>query len=100
MPNSASATKKDRVLVVDDDERIRDLLRRYLTQEGFDVVVAEDGKALTRLMTLIQTRRALQRMITGGLRELLGGPPAPPARSFSANVPCGVNSSSNSPARY
>jgi two-component system phosphate regulon response regulator OmpR len=50
MPNSASATKKDRVLVVDDDERIRDLLRRYLTQEGFDVVVAEDGKALTRLM--------------------------------------------------
>src|SRR3954470_11745618 len=26
--------------------------------------------------------------------------PAPPARSFSASVPCGVNLSSNSPARY
>ena len=40
----------DRILVVDDDARIRDLLRRYLTQEGFDVIVAEDGKALTRAM--------------------------------------------------
>lgn len=40
----------DRILVVDDDARIRDLLRRYLTQEGFEVIVAEDGKALTRIM--------------------------------------------------
>ena len=30
--------------------RIRDLLRRYLTQEGFEVILAEDGKALNRLM--------------------------------------------------
>src|SRR5690606_1318444 len=28
------------------------------------------------------------------------GMPAPPARSLSASVPCGVNSSSSSPARY
>ncbi len=42
--------KVDKVLVVDDDARIRDLLRRYLTQEGFEVVLAEDGKALNRLM--------------------------------------------------
>src|SRR3989475_8569281 len=28
------------------------------------------------------------------------GMPAPPARSFSASVPWGVNSSSSSPARY
>jgi two-component system phosphate regulon response regulator OmpR len=41
---------KDRIVVVDDDERIRDLLRRYLDQEGFDVTVAEDGKALARIM--------------------------------------------------
>jgi two-component system phosphate regulon response regulator OmpR len=39
-----------KILVVDDDTRIRDLLRRYLTQEGFDVMLAEDGKALTRVM--------------------------------------------------
>jgi two-component system, OmpR family, phosphate regulon response regulator OmpR len=42
--------QSDRILVVDDDARIRDLLRRYLAQEGFEVIVAEDGKALTRIM--------------------------------------------------
>jgi two-component system phosphate regulon response regulator OmpR len=47
---SPSPSRKDRVLVVDDDARIRDLLRRYLDQEGFDVHVAEDGKALNKLM--------------------------------------------------
>jgi two-component system phosphate regulon response regulator OmpR len=40
----------NKIMVVDDDTRIRDLLRRYLTQEGFDVLLAEDGKALTRIM--------------------------------------------------
>jgi two-component system phosphate regulon response regulator OmpR len=29
----------------------RDLLRRYLTQEGFEVLLAEDAKALNRLLT-------------------------------------------------
>ena len=48
---SAAATRPDRIVVVDDDARIRDLLRRYLTQEGFEVLLAEDGKALNRLMT-------------------------------------------------
>ena len=42
--------RKDKILVVDDDVRIRDLLRRYLTQEGLDVVQAEDGKSLTRIL--------------------------------------------------
>ncbi len=45
-----SAARTDKILVVDDDARIRDLLRRYLTQEGFEVILAEDGKALNRLM--------------------------------------------------
>jgi two-component system phosphate regulon response regulator OmpR len=40
--------RQDRIVVVDDDARIRDLLRRYLTQEGFDVLLAEDAKALAR----------------------------------------------------
>jgi two-component system, OmpR family, phosphate regulon response regulator OmpR len=42
--------RPDKILVVDDDARIRDLLKRYLTQEGFDVLLAEDGKSLTRVM--------------------------------------------------
>ena len=45
-----NSQRNDRILVVDDDQRIRDLLRRYLTQEGFDVVYAEDGKSLDRVL--------------------------------------------------
>ena len=43
-------TRPNKVLVVDDDVRIRDLLRRYLMQEGFEVMLAEDGKALNRVL--------------------------------------------------
>ena len=43
--------RPDRILVVDDDARIRDLLRRYLSQEGFEVLLAEYAKALNRVMT-------------------------------------------------
>ncbi len=46
-----SSPRPDRIAVVDDDARIRELLNRYLTQEGFDVWVAEDGRALNRLLT-------------------------------------------------
>jgi two-component system phosphate regulon response regulator OmpR len=42
--------RTDKILVVDDDARIRDLLRRYLTQEGFEIMIAEDGKALNRIL--------------------------------------------------
>ena len=45
-----SAGRLDKLVVVDDDARIRDLLRRYLTQEGFEVMVAEDSKALNRIL--------------------------------------------------
>jgi two-component system phosphate regulon response regulator OmpR len=44
------SNRNDTIMIVDDDARIRDLLRRYLTQEGFEVLQAEDGKALTRLL--------------------------------------------------
>ena len=43
-------SRVDKILVVDDDARIRDLLRRYLAQEGFEVFQAEDGKALNRIL--------------------------------------------------
>jgi len=49
--NAPANARPDRIAVVDDDARIRDLLRRYLTQEGFDVLLAEDAKALNRLLT-------------------------------------------------
>ena len=47
---SQAPNRNDKILVVDDDARIRDLLRRYLAQEGFDVLQAEDGKSLTRIL--------------------------------------------------
>ena len=49
--SGVSSPRADRVAVVDDDARIRDLLRRYLSQEGFEVLLAEDAKALNRLLT-------------------------------------------------
>ena len=41
---------QQRLLVIDDDERLRDLLRRYLTEHHFDVFVAHDGNAMNKLL--------------------------------------------------
>ena len=49
--NASANPRADRICVVDDDARIRDLLRRYLSQEGFEVLLAEDAKALNRVLT-------------------------------------------------
>ncbi|PVE40919.1 two-component system response regulator OmpR [Limnohabitans planktonicus] len=46
----ATSNRLDKVVIVDDDTRIRDLLRRYLSQEGFDVLLAEDGRSLDRIL--------------------------------------------------
>jgi DNA-binding response OmpR family regulator len=40
---------RDRVLVVDDEEIVRDVLTRYLEREGFRVDVASDGEAAVEL---------------------------------------------------
>jgi two-component system phosphate regulon response regulator OmpR len=38
-----------KILVVDDDLRLRDLLRRYLAEQGFNVVTAENAQAMNKL---------------------------------------------------
>jgi two-component system phosphate regulon response regulator OmpR len=40
---------KSKILVVDDDIRLRDLLRRYLSEQGFQVVIAENAVAMNKL---------------------------------------------------
>ena len=41
--------KLPKILVVDDDARLRDLLRRYLGDNGYTVFVADSAQAMNRL---------------------------------------------------
>jgi adenylate cyclase len=43
LPRSSRA-EAPKVLVVDDEETVRDLMRRFLARDGFDVVTARDGR--------------------------------------------------------
>ena len=45
--------KSRHLLVVDDDDRIRDLLKQYLSRAGFRVTVAADAARARRLMELL-----------------------------------------------
>lgn len=42
--------RKDRILIVDDDRRLRDLLSRYLVEQGFAVKAVEDGETMNRAL--------------------------------------------------
>jgi two-component system phosphate regulon response regulator OmpR len=44
----AQAPQRQKVLVVDDDLRLRDLLKRYLTEQGFAVDTVADAPAMDR----------------------------------------------------
>jgi two-component system phosphate regulon response regulator OmpR len=46
-----TAPLSNKILVVDDDQRLRDLLRRYLAEQGFNVFLAENATAMTKLWT-------------------------------------------------
>jgi DNA-binding response OmpR family regulator len=46
-----AAAPGPRLLVVDDDARMRDLLQRYLGQQGFETLVAGDGRELDRQLS-------------------------------------------------
>jgi two-component system phosphate regulon response regulator OmpR len=47
--NTQNQTLSRKILIVDDDPRLRDLLRRYLSEQGFNVFVAEDAKEMGKL---------------------------------------------------
>jgi two-component system phosphate regulon response regulator OmpR len=55
MNAKGGAENRDRhLLVVDDDDRIRDLLREFLTRAGFRVSVAADAAAARRLLSTLE----------------------------------------------
>lgn len=41
-------SKPDKVIVVDDDSELRALLRRFLSEHGFDTRAVEGARALSR----------------------------------------------------
>jgi two-component system OmpR family response regulator len=45
-----AAAMNDQLLIVDDDPRLREMLRKYLEAEGFAVVLAADGAAMRKAM--------------------------------------------------
>src|SRR5438552_7509511 len=46
--------QRQKVLVVDDDLRLRDLLKRYLTEQGFGVDTAPDAAAMDRQLQRVR----------------------------------------------
>ena len=51
MAESKKTELKTRILVVDDDARLRDLLMRYLGEQGFDVRAVGDAPAMDKQMS-------------------------------------------------
>jgi two-component system phosphate regulon response regulator OmpR len=47
--NTLYASPSRKILVVDDDSRLRELLRRYLTEQGFVIQVAENAREMTKI---------------------------------------------------
>jgi len=65
------ANKKPIVLVVDDDAAIRDIARRNLEEEGYEVYTADGGKAALLLVT--QPDMQIDILITDILMPYMNG---------------------------
>src|SRR5690348_3137987 len=48
------STQRQKILVVDDDLRLRDLLKRYLGEQGFAVDTVPDAAAMDRQMARVR----------------------------------------------
>lgn len=50
MVDASSYSERPHILVVDDDDRLRDLLRRYLAEQGFVVATAREAREALELL--------------------------------------------------
>lgn len=82
-PDAASKAKAAHLLVVDDDARIRQLLQRFLTRNGFWVTVARDAAQARRLLDGLEFDMLILDVmmpgedgvaLTGSLRETMQTP--------------------------
>src|SRR5215467_6700575 len=52
--SSRMQTQRQKILVVDDDLRLRDLLKRYLSEQGFAVDTVPDAAAMDRSLQRVR----------------------------------------------
>ena len=83
----AEPDRKERhLLVVDDDDRIRELLKQYLARQGFRVSAARDGAAARRMLEALDFDLAVFDVMMPGedgfsLTRWLRGRQGPPGRT-------------------
>ena len=83
----AEPERKERhLLVVDDDDRIRELLKQYLAKQGFRVSAARDGAAARRMLEALDFDLAVFDVMMPGedgfsLTRWLRGRQGPPGRT-------------------
>jgi PAS domain S-box-containing protein len=83
--NATMPTSKATVLVVEDEERIREMIATLLTEQGYSVIEAEDGSSGLRV---VQSAVRLDLLVTDvGLPGLNGRQLAEAARETRATLP-------------
>src|SRR5690606_21255477 len=88
-PSSAMAGDRGRILVVDDDEGLRELLVRYLSDNGYDAAGVGDGAAMKRHLAVHPVDLLLLDVMLPGedglsLARTLNADGAPPIIMLSA----------------
>lgn len=98
MTFSDAPARARHLLLVDDDDRIRDLLKEYLTRAGFRVTAAAGGAPARRLLSTLDFDLAVFDVMMPGedgfsltkwLREQRGGPGRTPVLMLTARSESG-----------
>lgn len=70
---------RQKILIVDDDEHISELISLYLTKEFYDTKIVYDGEEALRQFRLFSPESDITRSHASGHRRLPGLPGDPPA---------------------